>query len=170
MFSGDVGNTNQRIIRDPQQVDETDYLVIESTYGNRLHAASRGDVVAQLAGYIQMALDQGGNVVIPSFAVGRTQEILYAIREIKQHGLVKGHDGFPVYVDSPLAVEATNVFVKCDPYCFDDEAAALVKQGINPVWFPELRLSVTAEDSKLLNTDKEPKVIISASGIRIERI
>ena len=165
VFSGDVGNTNQRIIRDPQRVAQTDYLVVESTYGNRLHAASRGDVVAQLAGYIQQALDMGGNVIIPSFAVGRTQEMLYAIREIKQRGLVTGHDGFPVYVDSPLAVEATNVFVKCDPYCFDEEAASLVKQGINPIWFPDLRLSVTAEESKYLNTDKEPKVIISASGM-----
>ena len=165
VFSGDVGNTNQRIIRDPQFVKETDYLVIESTYGNRLHAASRGDVVAQLAGYIQTALDMGGNVIIPSFAVGRTQEMLYAIREIKQRGLVKGHEGFPVYVDSPLAVEATNVFVKCDPYCFDEEAAALVQQGINPIWFPELRLSVTSQDSKMLNEDRQPKVIISASGM-----
>ena len=165
VFSGDVGNTNQRIIRDPQPVAQTDYLVIESTYGNRLHAASRGDVVAQLAGYIQMALDMGGNVIIPSFAVGRTQEMLYAIRQIKQQGLVKGHDGFPVYVDSPLAVEATNVFVSCDPYCFDEEASALVQQGINPIWFPELHLSVTAEDSKMLNTDSTPKVIISASGM-----
>lgn len=165
VFSGDVGNTNQRIIRDPQFVKETDYLVIESTYGNRLHAASRGDVVAQLAGFIQTALDMGGNVIIPAFAVGRTQEMLYAIREIKQHGLVKGHDGFPVYVDSPLAVEATNVFVQCDPYCFDEEALALVQQGINPIWFPDLRLSVTSQDSKMLNEDRQPKVIISASGM-----
>ena len=165
VFSGDVGNTNQRIIRDPQFVKETDYLVIESTYGNRLHAASRDDVVAQLAGYIQMALDMGGNVIIPSFAVGRTQEMLYAIREIKQMGLVKGHDGFPVYVDSPLAVEATNVFVNCDPYCFDAEASALVQQGINPIWFPDLHLSVTLEESKALNEDRRPKVIISASGM-----
>lgn len=165
VFSGDVGNTNQRIIRDPQKVDDTDYLVIESTYGNRLHPVGRGNVVNELAGYIQKALDNDGNVIIPSFAVGRTQEMLYAIREIKQSGLVKGHDGFPVYVDSPLAVEATSIFMQCDPICFDDETLALIKQGINPIWFDDIRMSLTSEDSKRINTDPEPKVIISASGM-----
>ncbi|MEE0929802.1 MAG: MBL fold metallo-hydrolase, partial [Acutalibacteraceae bacterium] len=99
VFSGDVGNTDQAIIRDPQYVEKTDYLVIESTYGNRLHDKNCGDVVMELAGYIQQALDRGGNIVIPSFAVGRTQEILYAIREIKQKGIIRGHEHFPVYVD-----------------------------------------------------------------------
>ena len=165
VFSGDVGNTNQRIIRDPQPVAQTDYLVIESTYGNRLHDAPRGDVVTELAGYIQKALDQGGNVIIPSFAVGRTQEMLYAIREIKQQGLVQGHDGFPVYVDSPLAAEATAVFMQCSTVCFDEETLALVKQGINPIWFEGIRMSITSEESKAINLDKEPKVIISASGM-----
>ncbi len=165
VFSGDVGNTNQRIIKDPQTVAETDYLVIESTYGNRLHEASRGDVVAELAGYIQMAMDRGGNVVIPSFAVGRTQEMLYAIREIKQKGLVKGHDGFPVYVDSPLAAEATAIFMQCSHECLDSETLALVKAGINPLWFDGIRMSVTSEESKQINMDPTPKVIISASGM-----
>ena len=89
VFSGDVGNTNQPLINDPHVVEETDYLVIESTYGGRNHAASRGDAVQELAECIQRAFDRGGNVVIPSFAVGRTQEMLYALREIKQRGLVK---------------------------------------------------------------------------------
>ncbi len=165
VFSGDVGNTNQRIIRDPQQIEETDYLVIESTYGNRLHSCDRSNVVLELAGYIQRALDRGGNVVIPSFAVGRTQEILYAIREIKQNGIVKGHEHFPVYVDSPLAAEATAIFMQCNPVCFDEETLALIKQGINPIWFDDIRMTITSEDSKLINFNNEPKVIISASGM-----
>jgi len=165
VFSGDVGNTNQRIIRDPQQVEETDYLVIESTYGNRLHSADRSNVIPELAGYIQRALDRGGNVVIPSFAVGRTQEMLYAIREIKQHGLVKGHEHFPVYVDSPLAAEATAIFMQCNPVCFDEETLALIKQGVNPIWFDDIRMSMTSEESKQINFNNEPKVIISASGM-----
>ncbi len=165
VFSGDVGNKNQRIIKDPQPVDGADYLVIESTYGNRLHEAGRTDAVDELAGCIQRTLDRGGNVVIPSFAVGRTQEMLYAIREIKQKGLVKGHDGFPVYVDSPLASEATSIFVQCNPVCFDDETLAIIKQGVNPIWFDGLRITQTSEESKALNTDPEPKVIISASGM-----
>lgn len=165
VFSGDIGNINQRIIKDPQQVDETDYLVIESTYGDRLHATDRSNVVSELAGYIQRALDRGGNVVIPSFAVGRTQEILYALREIKQHKMVTGHDNFPVYVDSPLAAEATSIFMQCNPACFDDETLALIKEGINPIWFDDIRMSITSEESKQINSDSEPKVIISSSGM-----
>ena len=164
VFSGDVGNTNQPIIKDPQFVDEADYLVLESTYGNRLHEKP-GDAVTELAKYIQKAFDRGGSLIIPSFAVGRTQEMLYAIRQIKQEGLVHGHDGFPVYVDSPLAVEATAIFLQCDMDCLDPETHALVKQGINPLWFDGLTLSVTSEDSKRINEDHRPKVILSASGM-----
>ena len=165
VFSGDVGNTNQPLLRDPQSVEEADYLVIESTYGDRLHERVRGDAVAELAECIQRAFDRGGNVVIPSFAVGRTQEMLYAIREIKQRGLVKGHDGFPVYVDSPLAVEATGIFLQCSETNFDDETLAVIKQGINPIWSQGVTLSVTSEESKLINADMQPKVILSASGM-----
>ena len=172
VFSGDVGNYNQPIIKDPNTVPDTDYLVIESTYGNRLHddnakeALSKYDSpIRALASHIQRAFDRGGTVIIPAFAVGRTQEMLYAIREIKQLGLVKGHDGFPVYVDSPLAVEATGVFLQCDQSCLDDETLALVKQGINPLWFDGLTLAVSAEESKAINSDRRPKVILSASGM-----
>ena len=165
VFSGDVGNINQPLLRDPQSVEETDYLVIESTYGNRLHQEVRGDAVAELAMYIQQALDQGGNLVIPSFAVGRTQEMLYAIREIKQKGLVHGHDGFPVYVDSPLAVEATGIFLQSHESNFDDETMAVIQQGVNPIWSEGVTLSVTSEESKLINMDSRPKVILSASGM-----
>ncbi len=166
VFSGDIGNIDQPIINDPKPVAETDYLVVESTYGNRLHErVARKNPVTQLAQYIQQTFDRGGNVVIPSFAVGRTQEMLYAIREIKQQGLIKGHDGFPVYVDSPLAVEATAIFVQSDRSCLDPETLALVEQGINPIWFDGIHLSVTAEDSKSINEDRTPKVILAASGM-----
>lgn len=165
VFSGDVGNINQAIIRDPQYVEETDYLVVESTYGNRLHDKNRGDVVIELAEYIQQALDMGGNLVIPSFAVGRTQEILYAIREIKQNGMIRGHEHFPVYVDSPLAAEATAIFMQCNPICFDEETLALIKQGINPIWFDDIRMTMTTEESKQINFDSQAKIIISASGM-----
>lgn len=165
VFSGDVGNTNQYIICDPKTVDETDYLVIESTYGDRLHDEAKGDVISELACYIQKAMDRGGNVVIPSFAVGRTQEMLYAIREIKQRGLVHGHDGFPVYVDSPLASEATDIFMQCNPVCFDEDTLAILDEGVNPIWFNDIRLALTLEESKQINMNSEPKVILSASGM-----
>ena len=165
VFSGDVGNVNQPLLNDPKPVAETDYLVIESTYGDLLHDKARGDAVAELADCIQRAFDRGGNVVIPSFAVGRTQEMLYAIREIKQKGLVTGHDGFRVYVDSPLAVEATGIFLQSSETNFDEETLAVLRQGINPIWFDGLTLSVTSEESKLINADMQPKVILSASGM-----
>ena len=172
VFSGDVGNINQPIINDPQTVEETDYLVIESTYGNRLHEKNArtlddtsSDAVEALADYIQRTFDRGGSVIIPSIAVGRTQEMLYAIREIKQNRMVTGHDGFPVYVDSPLAVEATAIFLQCDLNCLDPKTMKLVEQGINPIWFDGLTLSVTSDDSKRINEDRRPKVILSASGM-----
>ena len=163
VFSGDVGNTNQPIIKDPASVAETDYLVLESTYGNRNHERHE-NTIEELAKLIDNTLSRGGNVIIPSFAIGRTQELLYAIREIKQRKLVKNND-FPVYVDSPLAIEATEIFSKCDPSCFDAETQALIEQGIDPIRFPNLRLSVTVEDSKRINETLEPKVILSASGM-----
>ena len=172
VFSGDVGNYNQPIINDPKTVADTDYLVIESTYGNRLHqddpkamTSKYYNPIRALADHIQRAFDRGGSVIIPAFAVGRTQEMLYAIREIKQRGMVTGHDGFPVYVDSPLAVEATGVFLQCDHSCLDEETMALVDQGINPLWFDGLTLAVSAEESKAINSDRRPKVILSASGM-----
>ena len=164
VFSGDIGNDDKPLIRNPEYIREADYVVMESTYGNRLHGEVY-DHVSDLARIIQEALDRRGNVVLPAFAVGRTQELLYLIRHIKQDGLVKGHDGFPVYVDSPLAVEATAVFHENLKDCFDEETRALVEQGINPITFPNLHLSVTADESKAINFDMEPKVIISAAGM-----
>lgn len=165
VFSGDVGNLNQPIIKNPAPVKSADYLVIESTYGDRLHSKEKPDFAGILAACIQRAFDRGGNVVIPAFAVGRTQEMLYFIREIKARGLVKGHPDFPVYMDSPLANEATTIFQNCDTGCFDEETASLLRSGKNPLVFPGLRKAVSSEESKAINEDRASKVIISASGM-----
>lgn len=164
VFSGDIGNTNQPLIKDPHYIEEADYVIMESTYGDRLHG-EKPNYINSLAQIIQATLDRGGNLVIPSFAVGRTQEILYFIRKIKEDGLVKEHDGFTVYVDSPLAIEATNIYNENYLYNYDSEALDLIKAGINPISFPDLKLAITSDDSKAINFDLEPKVIISASGM-----
>lgn len=165
VFSGDVGNTNQPIINDPKPVDGCDYLVVESTYGNRIHERHRENTVELLAQYIQTTLDKGGNLIIPSFAVGRTQELLYFIREIKNEGMIKGHEGFPVYVDSPLANEATSIYMQCSTDCFDEGIKSVMLEGENPLVFPGLHTYVTVDESKQLNIDPTPKVIISSSGM-----
>ena len=159
VFSGDIGNQNQPLIKDPTYLADADYVVMESTYGDRLHGP-RPDYVGELTKILQRTFDRGGNVVIPSFAVGRTQELLYFIREIKEKGLVKGHGNFPVYIDSPLAIEATRIFKDTDPDCFDDETRALLAKGIDPIQFPGLRVSVTSDESRMINADREPKVIL----------
>lgn len=165
VFSGDIGNDNMPLIRDFQTIEEADYVLCESTYGDRLHTKGRVDYSGALAQIIRDTFAKGGNVVIPSFAVGRTQEILFYIRQIKQQHLLDDLGDFPVYVDSPLAVEATGVFNKNVSTCFSDEALELVKQGINPLMFTGLNLSITSDESKAINFDSEPKVIISASGM-----
>lgn len=165
VFSGDVGNKKHTLIKDPSYVKGADYVVMESTYGDRYHIQEKPDYVLELSNIISETLSRGGNVVIPSFAVGRTQEMLYYIREIKEKNLVPDYPDFPVYVDSPLAVEATGVFQKNIAGCFSEEALELVSKGINPITFPNLHLSITSDESKLINFDDEPKVIISASGM-----
>ena len=165
VFSGDIGNLNQPILCDPKHIADTDYLLLESTYGDRNHEGDRPDYIACLAQYIQRTLDRGGNVIIPAFAVGRTQEMLYFIRAIKEQGLVKGHPDFPVYIDSPLAIEATGIFLQCDTSFVDEEMTALIRAGKNPIFFPGLHTAVSQEESKAINEDKTPKVIISASGM-----
>ena len=164
VFSGDIGNNNQPLIKDPHYTESADYVVMESTYGDRYHG-KHPDYVGELADLIQKTFDRGGNVVIPSFAVGRTQELLYYIRQIKEEHRVKNHGDFPVYVDSPLAVEATNVFQENIHDTFDEDAMALINQGINPLTFSNLKLSITSIDSKAINFDEDRKVIISASGM-----
>lgn len=164
VFSGDIGNTHQPIIKDPEYLKDADYVVMESTYGDRSHGI-KPDYIKELTQIIQRTFDRGGNVVIPSFAVGRTQEMLYFLRQIKEEKRIVGHDGFEVYVDSPLAVEATSIFMRHMFSDFDEDAAALIQKGINPISFPGLKISVTSEDSKNINFDEKPKVIISASGM-----
>ncbi len=164
VFSGDIGNQNKPLIRNPQYTKDADYAVMESTYGDRFHKKGI-DHISELVQIVQETLDRGGNVVIPAFAVGRTQELLYYFRHIKAEHLIKGHDGFEVYVDSPLAVEAINVFKQNQQDCYDDETRQLVNGGINPISFPGLKLSITSDESKNINFDTRPKVIISASGM-----
>ena len=143
-------------------VDTADYVVMESTYGNRSHNGTP-DYVKELVSVFKRTFDRGGNVVIPSFAVGRTQELLYHIRKIKAEHLIDRD--FDVYVDSPLAIEATEIFSRNVEQCFDDEAIELVREGINPLSFPGLKYAVSSEESKMINFDPKPKVIISASGM-----
>lgn len=164
VFSGDIGNKNQPIICDPHYLRDADYVIMESTYGDRSHG-TRPDYITDLTKILQETFDRGGNVVIPAFAVGRTQEMLYFIRQIKEEKRIKNHDNFEVYVDSPLAVEATKIFMERMYEDFDNDARTLIEKGINPISFPGLKIAVTSDASKAINFDERPKVIISASGM-----
>ncbi|WP_294475508.1 MBL fold metallo-hydrolase [uncultured Intestinimonas sp.] len=163
VFSGDLGNVDQPIIRDPQTIDEADFVVMESTYGDRLHEPPESYTGA-LARIIDETFDWGGNVIIPSFAVGRTQELLYFMREMKEKGLVKSHPDFRVCVDSPLANEATRIY-SGDLHGYLDEDAIAALKGGALFQFPGLTLTESSEESKALNEDRSSKVIISASGM-----
>lgn len=163
VFSGDIGNTNQPIIKDPQYIKEADYIVMEATYGDRNHEKSE-DYTLDLAKIIDKTLTRGGNIIIPSFAVGRTQGLLYLIREIKEKRLVS-NPNFPVYVDSPLATEATDLYDDDLRIYGDQQTNEIVKKGLNPLTFPNLTFTDSIDDSKALNSDPTPKVIISSSGM-----
>ena len=164
VFSGDIGNLNQPLIRDPQYIEDADYVIMESTYGDRRHQRPK-DYVSAFAQVIQETFDRGGSVIIPSFAVGRTQELLYFLRQIKEQKLIKNYPDFPVFMDSPLAIEATSIFIRNQDSCYDEEALSYVKAGINPLSFPDLILATTPEESRAINFDKRRKIIISASGM-----
>ncbi len=165
LFSGDVGNIRRPLIRDPQTPPAADYVVIESTYGNRTHG-NRPDYVAELTTILQRTFDRGGNVVIPCFAIGRTQEMLYLLRQIYNDKLIKNHPQFTVWVDSPLAVEATGIYNNPDLHdYYDEDTLTLLTEGENPIRFPGLKLSITSDDSRAINFDRTPKVILSASGM-----
>ena len=173
VFSGDIGNLDQPIVKDPMCIREADFVVMESTYGDRLHKQPKYKTQAEstkgrsedLAKIIRETFAKGGNVVIPSFAVGRTQELLYLLRNIITQNMLPEIPYLPVFLDSPLAIEATKVFSKNIEGYFDREAMALVKQGVNPLMFDSLTLTVTADESKALNFRKESCVIISSSGM-----
>lgn len=164
VFSGDIGTGSRPLIRNPEYIEDADYVVMESTYGDRNHDAP-SDFAKALAEVMKMTFDKGGNVVIPAFSVGRTQEILYFIRRIKTEKLLPEYDSYDVYIDSPLSVEATNVFHENVSECFSQEARDLIAQGINPIRFPGLKVAVTSDESRMINFDEKPKVIISASGM-----
>jgi len=164
VFSGDIGTPGHPIIRDPGVVDEADIVVMESTYGDRHHEHSF-DTVTELAKVIEATLAKGGNVICPSFAVGRTQDLIYHLREIKERGLVRSIPDFPVYLDSPLAAAATRLYSEELTDYLDDDTLALIDSGVQPLTFDGLRIIDSAEDSKKLNDDRTPKVIISSSGM-----
>ena len=168
VFSGDLGNEENPIIRSPEQVEEADYLILESTYGDRLH----GSIEDQSKEFIEIILNtirRGGNVVIPSFAVGRTQEILFEINQYVSKDLDNGKyieelAKVPVVVDSPLAKNATEIFE--DNFdCYNEEALSYLLTGDNPIGFKNLRFTASADESKAINEDTTPKIIISASGM-----
>ena len=170
VFTGDLGNNDIPLLDSPTMIDTADYLVMESTYGSRLHV--RNDDKAELfLKIVSETLEKGGTVVIPSFAVGRTQEILYELNKIKEktddEEFLKEYETLmkaPVYVDSPLAISATEVF-KNNTELFEDEIKEEILRGDNPLEFPGLKFTMTAEESKALNEDPTPSVIISASGM-----
>ena len=165
VFSGDIGNRKQPIIRSPQPIAEADYVVTESTYGDRLHnVKEKPNYADDLARVIDETLSRGGNLVIPSFAVGRTQELLYFIREIKEQGLVDADPDFQVYVDSPLAGAATEIFSGDLTGYLDEETVEHLRGGAL-FRFPGLNITESTEESRELNLDARPKVIISASGM-----
>ena len=164
IFSGDIGNIGKPIIRDPQPLESADYVVMESTYGDRNHEPGN-DYVHDLAAVFDETLGRGGNVIIPSFAVGRTQELLYFIRQMKEEHLVKSKPDFTVVVDSPLARAATKVYSGNLRGYLDEEALEEVRAGEALFTFPNLHLVEDVEESKALNKDRTPKVIISASGM-----
>ena len=173
IFSGDIGNLDQPIIEDPVRFSSGDFIVMESTYGDRLHEgesyANQEEATykrsKQLAEIIEETFERGGNVIIPSFAVGRTQELLYLLRYIIDNNLIPNIPYLPVFLDSPLAIEATKVFSRNIKGYFDGEAMEVVKRGENPLIFDSLTTTVTADESKELNFRKESCVIISSSGM-----
>ena len=166
VFSGDLGRRDRPILRDPYLIDEADYLIVESTYGNKLHHPSENDA-KELISIINTTVKRGGNVVIPSFAVERAQDIIYELNKYYTEYIKTEDQDFlnvPVYVDSPLTVSATEIFLR-NPDCFDEETLNLIKMGNNPLDFRNLKFTKTTEESKQLNISKESKVIISASGM-----
>ena len=165
VFTGDLGNNDTPILRNPELIGSADILVMESTYGDRNHKA-REDRFERFIDIVNETIDKGGSVVIPSFAVGRTQEIVYGLNQNKDKFKEK-YDRIlktPVYIDSPLAISATEIY-KDNPQCYDEEARRYIMENKNPVDFPTLELSRTVDESKAINESEESSIIISASGM-----
>ena len=170
VFTGDLGNNDIPLLSPPTMIEDADYLVMESTYGNRLHMRN-DDKATLFLDIVYETLEKGGTVVIPSFAVGRTQEILYELNRIKE----EKHDeefykkykrlmNVPVYVDSPLAISATEVF-KENMNLFNEDVQKIINEGDNPLEFDGLKFTRTSDESKALNANEESAIIISASGM-----
>ena len=170
VFTGDLGNNDIPLLSPPTMISDADYLIMESTYGNRLHMKN-DDKAEIFLNIVYETLEKGGTVVIPSFAVGRTQEILYELNRIKE---VKHDEEFykkyqklmsiPVYVDSPLAISATEIF-KENMNLFNEETQEIINEGDNPLEFDGLKFTRTADESKELNASEKSSIIISASGM-----
>ena len=171
VFTGDIGNSDIPLLNSPTVISSADYLIMESTYGNRIHMKNEQKAELFLK-IVSETIDNGGTVVIPSFAVGRTQEILYEINKLKERHLddaefQKEYETLmkaPVYVDSPLAVSATEIFMN-NMDLFSPEIQKFIKKGDNPLEFPGLKFTRTVDESKALNESDEPCIIISASGM-----
>ncbi len=164
VFSGDIGNKNKPIIKDPSYINEAEIVFMESTYGDRLHKQAIG-TRQRLREILNTALKRGGNIVIPSFAVGRTQEVLYDLSVLLDEGSVPGLEYVPVYIDSPLGIAATQIFEQSSHGYYDEEAAAFKADGVEFFSFKTLRVAQTADESKEINFDKRQKIIISSSGM-----
>lgn len=160
VFSGDLGNSGQPIVKDPSIIQEADLLWLESTYGNRLHK-SKEETEQEFLKIIQDAIAHQAKVIIPAFAVERTQDVVFTIGQFMRAGLLPS---LPVYIDSPLAISATEIFKK-NSDCFDEETKAILLRGENPLEFPEIIYTRTTEESKAINEDERPGIIISASGM-----
>ena len=160
LFSGDLGQPGQPLIKDPTLIDEADYIIVESTYGNRLHEPY--DKEEKLASIINASVARGGNIIIPAFAVGRTQTMLYYLSNLLKSGKIPD---MPVIIDSPLAISATDIFLH-NTQDYDSEAVDMIQQEReNPLLMPQLRFTKTADESRALNDMKDPAIIISASGM-----
>ena len=165
VYTGDIGVDDRPILRDPKKIKKADFVVMESTYGDRLHESNESSIKA-LIDIIEETVKRGGNVIIPSFAVGRTQELIYELNRFYEsdeyyHNLLKN---VQVYIDSPMAVTTTQVFRK-NAQVFDAETKNYILNGDNPLDFPNLNFTRTSNESKALNEDNRPKIIISASGM-----
>jgi len=160
LMSGDIGRPGAPFLRDPETVTEADWLVLESTYGDREHG-DRSDRGRRLFDIVRETIGRGGNLVIPAFAVGRTQEILYELNAFAEKGMLRD---VPVFVDSPMAISASEIYGR-HPECFDADTMALLSRGDDPLSFPGMKFTRSKQESKAINDLREPHVVISASGM-----
>lgn len=160
IFSGDLGRPGAPLLRDPEKIKEADWLVLESTYGDRDHN-DRSDLGKRLIEIVLETIERGGNIIIPAFAIGRTQEILFELNPYAEAGRLKG---VKCFVDSPLAISAGEIYSR-HPECFDAETIGMLKKGDQPLEFPGIRYTRKRDESKAINSLKEPHIVVSANGM-----